>query len=159
MKLFRILASCVAVTALVLVAACSSGGGGSSPSLAPPTSNPGPGPTSTPPPQNVTISSPAISVSSSTIHAEENFDNGSQSWYTGGVTGWSSDSGDTASGANGGNSIDNVGCTQMGEPAGSTLMHVHAFVGFVRKRFGRSHSVGGRHEGADTANDFRREER
>jgi hypothetical protein len=54
--------------------------------------------------------------------------NGSTSWYAGGTTAWSSNSGDTSAGGNGSNTIDGVSCSQMSEPASGKL-HVHAFVG------------------------------
>jgi len=123
MKIFRAFSALLVIASFAAITACSGGGGGSSPSIAPPTNNPGP-----PGPSN-TITSPAIGVSSQIVHASENVANGSESWYTGGVTAWTSNAGATSLGANGSNTVDNVACTQMGEPAGTTALHVHAFVG------------------------------
>ena len=131
MKSFRSIPSLLLITAFVALTACSGGGGGGGgPTITPPSNNPGGGGSTPTPAPNTTITSPALGVNSSaTVTAAENVDNGSESWYTGGVTAWSSSAGSTASGANGSNTVDGVSCTQMGEPAGTTQLHVHAFVG------------------------------
>lgn len=140
MLLHRRLTSLLIVTALAALAACSGGSGSSGPTFTPPSTNPGgggstptPAPTQSPSPAPTTntnsISSPPLGVSASLVHAAPNVQNGSTSWYTSGVTAWSSNSGATSKGANGSNTVDGIACTQMGEPSTNTQMHVHAFIG------------------------------
>jgi hypothetical protein len=136
MLLHRRLTSLLVVTAFAALAACSGSSGGSGPTFTPPSTNPGGGGTPTPSPSPVptsnstnTISSPPIGVSAAILHAAPNVQNGSASWYTGGVTAWSSNAGATSTGANGSNTVDGISCTQMGEPSTNTQLHVHAFVG------------------------------
>jgi hypothetical protein len=138
-RISGVTASILAFAFVTVLAACGGGGGGAVP---PPTNNPGPGPTGTPGPTSSPTASPAptptptSSPNSTTVNAEEDWVNGSQSWYTGGTNSWASYSGPLATTtANGTASVDGTTCgnpstpTSAGEPLPANEYSQHMFVG------------------------------
>ena len=153
MKAFRISAAAVAFAAISLLAACGGGGGGGTTPPGPtsppgPTPTPGPTATASPTPSptpaptpTATATATGVPVSTYTLNAQIGPQiNGTQSWYTSGVTvswtpnpGHVGQNGDTSSGANATNAfptMDGMSCTPTVEPAASTTTYsVHSWVG------------------------------
>ena len=136
MKLLRISASLLAFSAFTVLTACGGGGGGST---TPPTNGGGPPPTSSSPTPTPTAtpaptSSPSggnIGTSSQIVNAADGVVNGTDNWQTNGATTSDPGDGDTATGANGSNTIDGLGCSLSSEQMAGGGYHVHSFVGIM----------------------------
>lgn len=138
MKLLRISASLLAFSAFTVLAACGGGGGGSTPPTTgggapPPTSSsPSPSPGSSATPTPTSSPSGSIGTSSTVETAYDTVVNGTDNWQTTGATTSDPGDGDTATGANGTNTVDGISCALGSESAvTSTSYHVHAFLGIM----------------------------
>ena len=119
----------LAFSLLCLLAACGGGGGGTPPvgggNNGGGTPTPTPAPTLPPPPTTATVNTSVL------INGEEDFVNGSRSWYTGGTASWSNNAGNVAGAPNGANAVDGSTCANVSEGSQypQTAFSQHVFVG------------------------------